>query len=912
MPVGLVIVSHSTQLAAGVAELAGQMAQGKTPIAAAGGAGAAGENTLGTSVDKILVAIQSVESPEGVLVLLDLGSAILSAEMALEFLEEEQRSHVQFTIAPLVEGAVAAALEASLGRSLAEVKQAAERTATREQLQLLKPLSHPEVETEVGETAAPTETTETTAPTATPSIKPEANVLESSLPITNPTVLHARPASLFVQTAAQYNADIQVSSHGKSANAINIIGVLSLGARQGDTITFRVHGPQAEAALAALSELIRANFYETEPLLANPASAPEISRPMVQEMPPVGETMGSAEAVGAAGTAGTAGTAGATGTAGAVETVGGSEVWKGIPTSPGVALGPAFVVTASHLSLKTIERRPIVAEQVAAEQKRLREALTSAAEELHTLASNLQSSIGQEQAAIFDAQALMLSDEVLLEEALDKIAGQHIDAVSALADTGEQQATLLEGLENTLLAARAADVRDAVSRAVRSLRGQSAQGMNLGDLTSPVILLAHDLTPSDTALLRPETVLGICTVLGGPTAHAAILARALGIPAMAGLNEAALEIIHTGDELGLDADAGLLAVHPTEETRTQLAGRIAARQARQAALQAEARQAQAPLIFEERHISLLANVGSEAEAEAARQWGAEGIGLLRTEFLFAGAATLPDEEVQRQRYLQVFRAFIGPAPRKAGPVVVRTLDAGADKPMPALEAILGPISEANPALGLRGIRIHLAYPHLLEQQLSALLRAAAETGIDLHIMFPMISTVEEVHAVRTIFERVYTRLQQQSVAVPVYVPLGIMVEVPSAALMAPELAELVDFFSIGANDLLQYTLASDRTNTTVSHLYQATQPAVLRLIHQIAEAGRRAGKPVAVCGEIASDVQLAPLLVALGVDELSMTPTALPVVRAALSRRTTQELTALAERVGPLKTVAEVERELKA
>ena len=425
---------------------------------------------------------------------------------------------------------------------------------------------------------------------------------------------------------------------------------------------------------------------------------------------------------------------------------------------------------------------------------------------------------------------------------------------------------------------------------MRSLRGQPAQGMNLGALTSPVILLAHDLTPSDTALLRPETVLGICTVQGGPTAHAAILARALGIPAMAGLNEAALEIIHTGDELGLDADAGLLAMHPTEETRTQLAGRIAERQARQAALRAEAQQAQAPLIFDDRRISLLANVGSEAEAEAARQWGAEGIGLLRTEFLFAGASTLPDEEAQRQRYVQVFRAFMGPTARNAGPVVVRTLDAGADKPMPALEAILGPTSEANPALGLRGIRIHLAYPHLLEQQLSALLRAAAETGIDLHIMFPMISTVEEVRAVRAIYERVYARLRQQSVAVPAHVPLGIMVEVPSAALMAPELAELVDFFSIGANDLLQYTLASDRTNTTVSHLYQAMQPAVLRLIHRIAAAGRGAGKPVAVCGEIASDAQLAPLLVALGVDELSMTPTALPVVRAALNRRTAQEL----------------------
>jgi phosphoenolpyruvate-protein kinase (PTS system EI component) len=308
-----------------------------------------------------------------------------------------------------------------------------------------------------------------------------------------------------------------------------------------------------------------------------------------------------------------------------------------------------------------------------------------------------------------------------------------------------------------------------------------------------------------------------------------------------------------------------------------------------------------------RRIHLLANIGSEAEAEAARQWGAEGIGLLRTEFLFATALTLPDEDEQRQRYAQVFQAFRGDTSRPAGPIVVRTLDAGADKPMPALDGLLDPAAEANPALGLRGIRIHLAHPTLLEQQLSALLQAAAETGIQLHIMFPMITTFEELRTARAIFDRVYGELKQRQVAVPEHVPVGIMVEVPAAAVMAAELAEVADFFSIGANDLLQYTLASDRTNTSVSYLYNPMQPAVLRLIAQVAAAGRNAGKPVAVCGEIASDVRLAPILVALGVDELSMAPNAIPAVRAVLSRRTAQELTALAQRVMQLKTVAEVE-----
>ncbi len=868
MPVGLVIVSHSAQLAAGVAELAGQMAQGKVPIAHAGGAG---ENVIGTSADTILAAIQSVDNPMGVLVLLDLGSAILSTETALEFLGEEPGGHVQLTAAPLVEGAVAAALEASLGRSLVEVRQAAERMATKEQLQMLKPINQPEAE------AIP----EITPPSPMPSPETTEPALEIALPITNPTGLHARPAALFVQTAGQYNAQIEVSAHGKQVSATSINGVLSLGVRQGDIITLRARGPQAEAALNAISELVHASFHEAEPsAVSAPAPAPPAqAQTQGQGQPPAGLS---------------------------------EEVWRGVPTSPGVALGPALVVSENRLALKDVEQQSIAPGQVAAEQQRLRDALSAAEQELQALARDLQSSIGAEQAAIFEAQALMLSDETLLGEALETIAARQIDAASALALAGEQQALLLEGLDNALLAARAVDVRDAVSRALRHLRGQTARSaLDLGSLTVPVILLAHDLTPSDTAQLRPALVLGICTVSGGPTAHAAILARALGIPSMAGLNETALQIIRTGDELGLDADAGLLYVHPPQEIRAQLAARVGEQQAQRAARQAEARQAQAPLLIDGRRIALLANVGSEAEAEAARQWGAEGIGLLRSEFLFAAAPALPDEEQQFQSFARVFRAFVGDRePASVGPIVVRTLDVGADKPMPALEAVIGPLNEANPALGLRGVRIHLAYPQLLEQQLSALLRAAAVTGIELHIMFPMIGTVEEVHSVRAIFKRVYERLRTQSVPLPQSVPLGIMIEVPSAALLAQELAALVDFFSIGANDLLQYTLASDRVNPAVSHLYQPTQPALLRLIRQVAQAGRAAGKPVAVCGEIASDPRLAPLLVGLGVDELSMTPTALPAVRAALTQRPGSELAALAERVSHLKTVAEVEQAL--
>ncbi|HET9999746.1 MAG TPA: phosphoenolpyruvate--protein phosphotransferase [Ktedonobacteraceae bacterium] len=859
MTVGLVIVSHSAQLAEGVAKLAGQMSQGKTPIAAAGGTL---DDILGTSVERIVAAIQSVAGPDGVLVLLDLGSAILSTEMALEMLDEDQRRHVRISFAPLVEGAVTAALEASLDRTLAQVQQAAEKIASAERLQLLKPLKQME-ETPTPNLEAPTEKA------------PDMDAgLEATLVLTNPTGLHARPASLFVQAAHRFESRIRVTGHGRESDAASITGILSLGLRQGDTIAIHASGTDAQAAITALSELVRANFYETQPTDEKPVSPAEtaITAPASEN---IAQQPGTP--------------------------------WQGISTSRGVALGQAFLFTSSASSLNVVEQHAISDNQVASEQKRLRDALDAAAQELRALAARLESSIGQSHAAIFDAQALMLDDPALLESASHIIQSEHVDATTALAKAGESFAITLEALPDPLLAARATDIRDAVSRAIAQAGGKVEHGQALNTLQQPRIIIARDLTPSDTAQLRPEFVLGICTVQGGPTAHAAILARALGIPAMAGLPEDALQVIRTGDELALDADNALLYRHPAPEIRDPLAKRLAEQQAQRAALKSAAQQAQATLSVNGRHIHLMANIGSEAEAEAARQWGAQGIGLLRTEFLFAKTSTLPGEEEQRQLYATVFRAFNGDAATQRKPVIVRTLDAGADKPMPALKDILGQADEANPALGLRGIRVHLAHPHLLEQQISALLLAAADTGTLLRIMFPMITTVEEWQAARSIFDHVSDRLKNRLPDLPAPISVGIMVEVPATVVMAKELAELVDFFSIGANDLLQYTLASDRTNVSVSGLYNAMQPALLRQIHQVALAARQAGKPVAVCGEIASDARLAPVLVGLGIDELSMTPTALPEVRDAIQRVAPQKLTELIEKILQSKTVAGVE-----
>lgn len=901
MTVGLVIVSHSAQLAQGVVALAQQMTKGVVPLAAAGGMDdGKGNDILGTSAERIANAIQNADSHDGVLVLLDLGSAILSTEFALELLDDEQRAHVQLSFAPLVEGGITAAIEASMGRDISAVKQAAEQLANAERLQRLKPFAQ----------AEGLEEPSVQAQTTTASRQADrTSALEASFVLANPAGLHARPASLFVQTAARFPARVEVVAHGRSANANSIIDILSLGVRQGDTILVRAYGTKAQDALDALRTLIEANFHETveppsSPLSTSPPSSPLPTSPPQTQTPSTKQVQEQSSPY-------------ITDNAQMLKR---PAILQGIVTSSGVAVGPALLYTSQSLSLRAVERRTISVAHVATEQQRLRDALNETARELETLARQLEGRIGASDAAIFDAQSLMLQDPALLETASQTIADQHSDAASALADAGEQYAAQLEALPDPLLAARATDVRDVTSEAIQHLRGENAPQQNLNALEQPVILVARDLTPSDTAQLRPETILGICTVLGGRNAHAAILARALGIPALAGLDEAMLHLIHNGDELGLDAtqtgqtgqtDTGSLYLHPNLEVKTSLLERMTRQQQERTTQRANAHHE--PLVLDGKHISLFANVGSVVEAEAARQWGAEGIGLLRTEFLFASARTLPNEDEQRANYAQVFRAFKDEQAARGGeaaakPIVARTLDAGADKPMPSLQAVIGTQEEANPALGVRGIRVHLAHPELLEQQLRALLLAATDEQVEVHIMFPMITTIEELRAVRAIFERVYEEMKQSGAQLPASVPLGIMVEVPSAAILADELVQLADFFSIGANDLLQYTLASDRTNAALASLYHPMQPSVLRLIRQVASAGNRAGKSVAVCGEMAGDALLAPVLVGLGVDELSMTPNSLPHVRAALAGHTIQELRELAERTCQQSTVAEVEQ----
>lgn len=580
-----------------------------------------------------------------------------------------------------------------------------------------------------------------------------------------------------------------------------------------------------------------------------------------------------------------------------------------VPISPGVAIGPAriFRSTASSLVVDT----KILPHQVEAEQQRLQEALAAALQELQELQIHVAKTVGRNEAAIFEAQQLILQDPDLLEETYETISTHFFSAGAALQQSAENQARQLEALANELLAARAADVRDVTARVLRHLHteGHSAPV----DETTPVLIVAYDLTPSDTATFDPARILGICTVVGGPTTHAAIIARALEIPAICGIDAHVLEGLQDGQQLAIDGARGLFY--------TQLDGlqaqtlRAAMEQHREERARRRSQhevlwRAQPGSTADGVPVQVFANVGDVNGAHSAAELGAEGVGLLRTEFLFGGREVFPDEQEQYESYITLFRAF-GESATLGKTIIARTLDAGADKPFPALEPLIGSMQEANPALGLRGARISLAHEALLRQQLRALLRAGVTASIELAIMFPMIATVEEVRRLRTIYDEVFGELAQEGVAVSAQTQLGIMVETPAAALMADALARYVDFFSIGANDLFQYTMAADRTNSRVTSMFSALEPAVWRSIDMIVRAGAARGKLVAVCGELAADTRIGPLLAGLGVKELSMSPPAMLKVKAALHAQTMDYWQQRAQELLKAETAADVQAVLQ-
>ena len=535
-------------------------------------------------------------------------------------------------------------------------------------------------------------------------------------------------------------------------------------------------------------------------------------------------------------------------------------VLRGIAVSPGIAVGPIVVLDTRGIRLPP---RKITAEAVERELERLDDGLEVAGREAAEAEVEARTRLGPQYADILAAHARMIGDITLRADARARVEHEQVSAEHAIIEVLEAHATRMERLNDSYLAARAADVRDIEARILGQLIGRPKSFQD--ELPTPALVLAQDLSPSEAAGLDPNRVLGFATEAGGRASHTAIVAAALEIPAVVGLGKF-LDIARQCRMAVIDGDEGLVILDPDLPTQARYRAAAAERSARFRVL---SQQANLPAeTLDSTQVHLWGNIEFTAEIDACVNLGAEGVGLFRTEFLFLNAKPPPSEDQQFQAYAAVIRAL------RRRPIVIRTLDLGADKLGRYRESAY---IESNPCLGLRSLRLSLCDPGLFRPQLRAILRASA-LG-DVRILFPLVSTLAELREARAIVRDVAAELVAEGHAVRENLPVGIMVEVPAAALMADHLAKEVDFFSIGTNDLIQYTLAVDRTNETVTELYSAADPSVLRLIAMVVEAARVHGIEVTVCGKMGGEPLYTMLLLGLGLRQLSMPPHQLPEVR---------------------------------
>ena len=660
--------------------------------------------------------------------------------------------------------------------------------------------------------------------------------------IHNPTGLHARPAKVFVNTAKQFDSDIRVVHGAKKANAKSMISLLTLGVESGSMISILVEGDDEDEALVALETAV-ANGLGEDHETPHTAETPAPKSANGQQAAPVNLA---------------------------------SNMIKGIPAAPGIAIGPIYRLQHEEIEIEE------EFQGVTDEQNRLHAAIERARIQLATLHKQMLQSASTSEAAIFEAHLEILDDPDLLDAVLARINKQQ-SAARAWQGAIDVRAQAMAQLNDPLLAGRSADIQDVGYRVLRLLMGADEQQISLPD--HPVILVATDLSPSDTAALDRDKILGFCTAAGGPTAHSAIIARALSLPAIVSAGESVLDIDNLTPVI-LNGTSGILTIAPDAAAISQAE---AQQKEWKSAIKAAQKSATLPAITQDGHrVEVVANIGGLADAEKAAAAGAEGVGLLRTEFLFLERTDAPTELEQFEVYRDIVKAMNGQ------PVIVRTLDIGGDKPVPYIN--VNP--EDNPFLGERGIRLCLNRPELLRKQLRAILRAA-EFG-PLRIMFPMVADLSEWREARDMVLEIQAELGAPKVE------LGIMIEIPSAALMADAFAAEVDFFSVGTNDLTQYTLAMDRMHPLLAGKSDGLHPAVLRLIARTVEAAHAAGKWVGVCGELGADPQAVPILIGMGVDELSISVPAIAPAKAQIRGLKLADAKALAQRALACGTAAEV------
>lgn len=635
--------------------------------------------------------------------------------------------------------------------------------------------------------------------------------------IDNPTGLHARPAKYFVNIAKQFKSDISVLREDKKANAKSLVSMLTLGVKKGYTIQIIIDGTDEEDAAEALNEAIENGLGEprqtdssetkNEKIMVSPSSKTNPD----QKLP--------------------------------------DHFIKGISAATGIGIGPVWHLKRSKIKIQETFKGASV------EQTRLQEAIEKTRAQLIFLGKEMEKHAADE-ADIFNVHLELLEDPELLEKVLKKLENGET-AAQAWQSTIDSHAQRMRELDDPLLAAREADLHDVSYRVLRLLVGVDEANFQI--LDNPVIIIANDLSPSETATLDKNEILGFCTATGGPTSHSAIIARAMGIPAIVGAGDQILDIQDQTIVI-LDGDQGLLNAKPSQ-VDLEIARKTADQNNQQRL--SNLKDASKPAITLDGHrIEIVANIGGVEDALNVVESGAKGVGLFRTEFLFLDQEHAPTEEEQFRVYKKIVKSMQGM------PIIIRTLDIGGDKPLPYVTVQ----PEDNPFLGERGIRLCLNRPDLIQPQLKAILKASAYGKV--RIMFPMVGDLSEWHQIREMINDISKDNKTGDIE------LGIMIEVPSAALTADALAPHVDFFSIGTNDLTQYTLAIDRMHPTMADRLDGLHPAVLRLIDQTVKSAKKHGKWVGVCGELATDPKAVPILLGLGVTELSINLPAVPAVKA--------------------------------
>jgi multiphosphoryl transfer protein len=670
-------------------------------------------------------------------------------------------------------------------------------------------------------------------------------VISDPIIVPNPTGLHARPAAVLVNLAKKYKSTIRLKRADKEVSARSVVGLMGLEVAHGDTVQLIAEGPDADAAIAELSEALRSGLGEEG---AKPVAAPASVATLTAAAPPPRPRSNDPNVI------------------------------LGVAASPGVAVGYTYRI--HHQDIKVAE----TAANSNTERRKLEQAIEQAKAEIEALRAKVHGQADAGKAAIFAAHLELLEDPELADTATNLI-DKGKSAAFAWKQSYIAQAEQLAKLKNELLAARANDLRDVGGRVLRILTGAAVESVSYPD---NCILLAEDLTPSDTATMERGKVLGFCTVGGGATSHVSILARAMDIPAIAGAEQRIMDL-PDGTPVILDGSKGKLRLNPSADEMD----RVRETQARlKAKRQADLATAHLPAQTKDGHrIEVVANIGNAQEAEKAVSLGGEGVGLLRSEFVFMERDSAPSEDEQTEIYSTIARILEG------RPLIIRTLDVGGDKPLPYL-----PLPhEENPFLGVRGVRIGFDRPDILRTQLRAILRSSTHGNVK--VMFPMIATLDDWRMAKAMLEE-----ERQALGVAP-ISAGIMVEVPSTAISADQFAKEVDFFSVGTNDLTQYTLAMDRGHPKLAPHVDGLNPAVLSLIGMAARAANAHGKWCGICGGIGSDPQAVPILVGLGVKELSVSVPTIPSIKAQIRELSLSDCQQRAERALSLQSGADV-REL--